>query len=357
MEKMTCIGAMSGTSLDGLDLALVELKMKKPEKWDYKLLETHKVPFSGELLRRLENPRSLNGQDQALLDRELGRFIGDAVRSCIDLEKADPLLIASHGHTLHHRPKRNLTFQIGYGGAIAAKTGVPVVSDFRGADIEYGGQGAPLVPIGDELLFGDYDKCLNLGGFANYSYRENGERKAADICPVNTVLNHVSQKLGEEYDRNGEMAREGNVDQDMLKALEGLTFYSSEERRSLGREWLEEHFLPLIDERLPEKDQLRTLCEHIAIRIAERSENVPGKKNLVTGGGAFNWFLLERIQEHAPNQKLVLPNDETIDSKEAIVFALLGALRWKGMPNSLRGATGADRDVINGAVHRPSPSA
>ena len=356
MEKENCIGIMSGSSLDGLDMVLAELRVKKRDRWDFDLLGTKKVPFPHGIHNMLRDPLSLNGQDLARLDKEFGRFIGDAVASHFDLKKSEPTLIASHGHTLYHRPKRGLTHQIGYGGAIAAKTGIPVISDLRGMDMEYGGQGAPLVPIGDQLLFGDHDQCLNIGGFANLSYDADGERQAFDICPANTALDHVARQLGEAYDKNGEMARKGELDQEMFEALEALPFYQSGNYRSLGREWLEERFIPLIDERLPEKDRLRTLVEHIAQRIGEKLERSPGKETLVTGGGAYNWFLLERIQAYAPDQKLTLPEDDIIQFKEALIFGLLGLLRWKGMPNSLRSATGSDRNAINGAVHLPAPS-
>jgi anhydro-N-acetylmuramic acid kinase len=357
METENCIGIMSGSSLDGVDLASVEFSHEKQDKWSFRLLASEKVPFPQRILSMLKNPLSLSGQDLAHLDRELGRFLGDSVADAFDLKKHSPTLVASHGHTVHHRPKRGLTYQVGYGGAIAAKTGIPVVSDFRGMDMEYGGQGAPLVPIGDLYLFGDHDQCLNLGGFANLSYDEDGERKAFDICPANAALDHVCRELGEAYDKNGAISRDGELDQDMLKALEGLPFYRSENYRSLGKEWLEERFIPLIDQRLPEKDRLRTLVEHIAMRVGEKIRNAPGQETLVTGGGAFNWFLLERIQAHAPDQKLTLPEDEIIEFKEAIVFAFLGLLRWKGIPNALSGATGADRDTINGAVHLPTEPA
>ncbi|MFB6257135.1 MAG: anhydro-N-acetylmuramic acid kinase [Flavobacteriales bacterium] len=357
MEKENCIGVMSGSSLDGLDIASVELSSKKRNKWSFRLLESKKIPFPQQIHRMLLNPGTLSSEDLAHLDREFGRFIGSSVRDHFTLEgSAAPTLIASHGHTLLHRPKRALTFQIGHGGTIAAKTGIPVVSDLRTMDVEYGGQGAPLAAIGDRLLFGDHDQCLNLGGFANLSYETKGEHKAFDICPVNTALNRVSRELGEAFDKNGQMAREGQLDQDMLSALEGLPFYRSGNYRSLGSEWLQEHFIPLIDQRLPEKDRLRTLLEHMAMRIGEKLKNTPGQETLVTGGGAYNWFLLERIQVHAPEQKLILPQDAIIEFKEAVIFALLGLLRWKSMPNSLSGATGADREVINGAVHLPTPS-
>lgn len=356
MEKETCIGIMSGTSLDGLDMAMVEISKRK-ERWDHRLLQTGKAPLPEKIRKMLQEPDSLSGEEMALLDREFGRFIGDSLNAHFDLKKATPTLIASHGHTLHHRPKRGLTFQIGYGGAIASKTGFPVVSDFRGLDMEYGGQGAPLVPIGDELLFADYDKCLNIGGFANISYKADGERKAFDICPANSVLDRGARKLGQAFDKNGAIAREGELDRDMLEGLEALLFYRSENYRSLGREWLEERFLPLIDEGLPEKDQLRTLLEHIAVRIAAKLSETPGENTLVSGGGAFNCFLLERIQANAPGQQLTLPEEDLIEYKEALIFAVLGLLRWKGRSNSLQGATGADREVINGAVHLPSPTA
>lgn len=354
MEKEKCIGIMSGTSLDGVDMALVELSTGKKGKWEHEFIECHTTPFPDKLIKMLHEPRYMSAQDLARTDRELGRFIGEAINEHFDLEKDPPSLIASHGHTIHHRPKRGLSFQIGYGGAIAAKTGIPTISDLRGMDLEYGGQGAPLAPLGDELLFSDHDKCLNLGGFANISYKKKKKRDGEDVCPVNTVLNLVCRDLGKEYDKDGKMAREGELDQEMLDALESLPFYRSEDRRSLGREWLEERFLPLIDRRLSPQDRLRTLVEHMAERIGEKLKETPGKKTLVTGGGAYNWFLIERIQEHAPKQKLVLPEERLIEYKEALIFALLGLLRWNGEINSLKDVTGADRDAINGAVYLPS---
>lgn len=259
-------------------------------------------------------------------------------------------LVASHGHTIFHQPEKAFTFQLGHGASIAAETGITTVADFRSGDVALGGQGAPLVPVGDRLLFNDYNMCLNLGGFANISYEENHKRIAFDICPVNILLNDLAMRLGKQYDAGGALGRTGRVDDKLLSRLNHLDFYREKPPKSLGREWLDTYFIPLLDEStIPVKDKLHTLYEHIAIQIAGVS-----KKNgriLITGGGTFNTFLLERIKEHIAVE-MVIPADTIINYKEALIFAFLGLLRYLGEINCYASVTGAKRDSSTGVIYQ-----
>jgi anhydro-N-acetylmuramic acid kinase len=258
-------------------------------------------------------------------------------------------LIASHGHTIFHQPEKGFTFQLGNGASIAAETGIPTVADFRTGDVALGGQGAPLVPVGDKLLFSDYESCLNLGGFANISFDQHGKRIAFDICPVNFILNDLAQKSGWPYDTGGELGRSGNMNRELLEQLNQLAFYRQSPPKSLGREWMNHYFMPLMAaDEIPLNDQLRTAYEHIAIQISNASP-VHGKM-LVTGGGAFNTFLIERLKHHLKCE-IVIPHAEIIQFKEALVFAFLGLLRFMGEINCYASVTGARRDSSAGVTY------
>jgi anhydro-N-acetylmuramic acid kinase len=261
--------------------------------------------------------------------------------------------VASHGHTIFHNPLLHYTTQIGEGAAIAAGCGLPVVCDFRTGDVAAGGQGAPLVPLGDELLFGDYDYCLNLGGFANISMQSLNNRIAFDIVPANIILNHFANQRGKAYDPNGEIAASGQVQENLLQSLNDLAYYHIRPPKSLGREWVESEVLPLLsDTGLELEDAACTFCEHIAQQIAACLENGPQKKMLVTGGGAFNTYLVQRITA-LTQVKLIVPDVKTVNYKEALVFAFLGLLRMQAKPNCLASVTGASHNVSGGAVYLP----
>lgn len=372
MKYQHVIGIMSGTSLDGVDLAYCVFKMgnadsvnklndfKKEERqdtttddknWSYEVRKATTIPYPEALKQKLAQAMSLSGYELALLHNELGRYIGTQVNEFMADFAEEVELIASHGHTVFHRPDLGMTLQIGSGADIAASCGKPTVCDFRTLDVALGGQGAPLVPIGDELLFGQYDICLNLGGISNLSYRENGLRKAYDISPCNIVLNQLAQQMGKEYDEDGIIAQSGRIDMPLLEKLNRLGYYQQTGTKSLGREWIDSEFFPILNSsHLSVPDQMRTVCEHIAFQIAEACNSAGGKSLLITGGGAHNTFLIDLIRQKFHGQ-VIIPDDNTIDFKEAIIFAFLGMLRANGLPNCLASVTGAKRDSCGGAIY------
>ncbi len=366
------IGIMSGTSLDGLDLVYCvfgkkrnkvfkDLKDKREREnqsctsgnscWEYEVRKAVTVPYPEELSQKLAQAMSLSGYELALLHNELGRFIGMQVNEFMADFAEEVELIASHGHTVFHRPDLGMTMQIGSGADIAAICGKPTVCDFRTLDVASGGQGAPLVPIGDELLFGQYDICLNLGGISNLSYRADGQRKAYDISPCNIVLNQLSRQLGKEYDANGAIAQSGCINMPLLEQLNQLDYYKQLGTKSLGREWIDQNFFPILaGSPLSIPDQMRTVYEHIAQQIAKACNATGGKTLLITGGGAHNTFLIDLIRQKFHGQ-VIIPDDSTIDFKEAIIFAFLGMLRANGLPNCLASVTGAKCDSSGGGMY------
>ncbi|MCD6354522.1 MAG: anhydro-N-acetylmuramic acid kinase, partial [Prolixibacteraceae bacterium] len=315
---------MSGTSLDGLDLAATEYRYDG-KRWRFAVFATETVTYSKMWEAKLSNAPLLSGEQLMNLDAEYGCFIGKQVNQFIQKTGFVPDFVASHGHTVFHQPEKHFTFQIGNGANIAATTKIKTVADFRTLDVALGGQGAPLVPVGDKLLFPEFSFCLNLGGFANISYTKKSESVAFDVCPANIALNYFAEKQGLKFDESGELGKKGNIDHRLLQHLNNLAYYRQQPPKSLGREWLKNIFLPAVESfNIPESDKLRTIYEHIAIQIAK---SLPEKgKMLITGGGAFNTFLIDRLTKNT-NIELVLPNPQTIKYKEAIIFGFLGVLR------------------------------
>ena len=347
-SQMNIIGLMSGTSMDGVDLAQVEFTIIR-KKVKYRIVNGNTFPYPKKLLEKLKKSRELTGLELTLLDRELGKYYGQLIKKFIGKYKID--LIASHGHTVFHQPQNGMTLQIGSGAEIAAKTGVKTICDFRSTDIALGGQGAPLVPFGDELLFAEYDYCLNLGGYSNISYRKNKKRIAFDISPCNIVLNILANEKGKKYDDKGMMASKGKIDLGLLNSLNKLDFYQKKKNKSLGNEWLEKNVIPLMKKsKLHLEDKLATFTEHIAFQISKNIEK--GKSVLITGGGAYNQYLIERLQFHS-KAKIIIPEKKLIDFKEALIFALLGYMREQNFVNTFSSATGATRDSSGGAVYFP----
>lgn len=351
MESYICIGSMSGTSLDGLDMVACRFAFDK--KWTFEVLKANTISYSHKWMNRLSDYTDLTALDFVFLHNEYGKFTGKQIAEfCADLPEK-PILIASHGHTIFHQPDIQLTFQIGNGAFIAAATGLPTVCDFRSLDVAMEGQGAPLVPIGDELLFDEYEFCVNLGGIANVSFRKDGQRKAFDICPANMAFNHFTKEMGYEYDLNGSMGRMGTVQPELLNLLNSLDYYQQEGPKSLGRAWFETQFLPLVYSfQLTTKDILRTLYEHVSDQLNMATEQYPKGQILITGGGAHNVFLIELFSEKTKHKTFV-PSEQIIDFKEAIIFAFLGVLRYRNQINCLKSVTGVDHDHSGGVIYLP----
>ncbi|MDP1621555.1 MAG: anhydro-N-acetylmuramic acid kinase [Bacteroidales bacterium] len=348
--KYHVIGLMSGTSLDGLDIAFCEFS-DEGNHWTYKIHCAETVPYADHWKDKLSILESGSAFDFVKTDTGFGHLLGSLTRDFINRNNVVPDFIASHGHTIFHQPEKGITSQIGSGSAIAAETGLNVICDFRSLDVALGGQGAPLVPIGDELLFTEYDFCLNIGGFANISSQKDGNRIAYDICPANIVMNHLASMAGSLYDHDGLMAASGTANINLLNSLNALPFYTQPPPKSLGKEWVTEHIQPLLsvsDLTIP--DLLSTYCEHIAIQVSHASGNDKNTKMLVTGGGTFNKFLMQRIRHHSVPE-IIIPDANTINFKEALIFAFLGVLRRRNEPNCLQSVTGATKDSSGGAIY------
>jgi anhydro-N-acetylmuramic acid kinase len=350
MNVLKGIGVMSGTSLDGVDVAYCEFA-EENNKWKYSILNAETFTYSNSLKSTLANLENSSALDFAHTHKEYGHFLGKLINDFITKNKIVPEFVASHGHTIFHQPEIKFTFQIGDGAAIAAECGLPVICDFRSLDVAKGGQGAPLVPVGDKLLFDEFEFCLNLGGFANISYDKNNVRIAHDICPVNIVLNNLTRTIGKEFDFEGGLASKGRINSELLKDINQLEFYHLNAPKSLGKEWVLKYLMPVLDRyEISLEDKLATLCEHIAYQIAVIVGSASSKKMLVTGGGAYNKFLMSKISELC-NCKVIIPDSKTVEYKEALIFAFLGLLRLNKQVNCLKSVTGAESDNVGGAIY------
>ena len=348
-DTITVTGIMSGTSLDGLDLARVKFSESSDGRWSYELLEFVCEDFLEGLRGKLANSMSMSGIELAELDIEWAEFAAE----CVGKMRGESDIVASHGHTVFHRPEKGYTVQIGSGALLAARTGKPVVCDLRSLDVAYGGTGAPLIPIVDELLFAEYDACVNLGGFSNVSMKIEGELRAWDIGPCNNLLNRLAREMGLEYDRDGAVASAGKVHEELLIELLDLDYHKLPAPKSLGMEWMEEKVMPILDKwsDVSLAFRLRTASEYISQTIAK---DLPqGRRVLFTGGGARNSFLMQRVKELTPESHVVIPEGTLIDAKEAIGFAFLGLLRWSGKENVRKSVTGARIASSGGSVWLP----
>lgn len=339
------IGAMTGTSLDGLDLALCLFHEN-----GYEILDFFCREFPSQLRKSLEDAHKKDSLEFFEIENQYSQFLGDAIRNFHETTGMRASFVGIHGQTIFHEPDSHLTVQMLNGGLVASTTGLITVSDFRRSDVALGGQGAPLVPIGDRDLFNKYSACLNLGGFANLSLETNGARVAFDICPVNIVLNLLAQKEGKEYDDGGQMAASGDLDDQLLNQLNSLPFYNKEPPKSLGREWMEDQVLPLIA-RVDNHTALRTYTEHAAAQIVGTLPR--NRKVLVTGGGAYNTYLISLVRKTSPELELTIPDKGLLEGKEALIFAYLAKLRLERKNNVLASVTGATRDSCSGAVYVP----
>lgn len=345
MSTYRVIGLMSGTSLDGLDIAYCTFT--KSDRWEYCIEKCVTIPYPDELKDQLHHCISFSKVETQKLDILLGAFIGKHVSRFMAENNIVCDFIASHGHTVLHQPDKGITLQIGNATKIAEAGKCTVISDFRTENVQLGGQGAPLVPIGDQLLFPEYAFCLNLGGISNISFDdEEGNRRAFDISPCNLVLNHYAQQLGMEYDDDGKLGRQGTVYPALLEALHNVAYYALSPPKSLGKEDIVNVFIPLIDQfTLSVQDKLATFYEHIAIHIAA----IITGKTLATGGGAYNTFLMALIRQKTSGDIVV--GDKTLTSfKEALLFGFLGVLRIRNEANVLKSYTGASRDACSGVI-------
>ena len=348
---------MSGTSLDGVDLACCRFSQSDTGVFEWSILASETVGYPDEWRERLASIDKASACEYALADVQLGHYLGQLVAAFVKKNGLKADYVASHGHTVFHQPQLGLTAQIGDGDAIAAECGLPVVFNFRRLDVALGGQGAPLVPVGDRLLFGSHDACLNLGGIANISYENadgessTSQRLAFDICPCNMALNRLAGWCGKPFDSDGEMAAEGRVVEPLLRQMEALEYYRLDAPKSLGKEWFEAQFEPLLSTgHFSVTDMLRTTVEHIAGRVADVVSANNIRSMLVSGGGARNRFLIERLREVSPGCNITVPRPEIIDYKEAVIFALLGYLRLEKIPNCLNSVTGARCSCTGGNV-------
>lgn len=352
MKSYDVIGMMSGTSLDGLDIAHVHFVYDS--KWKFELVACEDIPYDNYWTEKLKSVQNLSGLELKKLDLEYGSYLGENANSFIQGNDLNPDLIVSHGHTIFHQPDIGLTMQIGDGHQIFKNTGIRTVYDIRSMDVAFGGQGAPLVPLGDHKLFSDYDFCLNLGGFSNISFDFNDERIAFDICPVNTVLNELSNRLDHPFDNNGELARSGQLMPELLETLNGLAYYESKPPKSLGIEWVQDCISHLLKEGNT-VDLLSTFCYHIADQVAKVCSTYFQRSSesslLITGGGAKNKFLVELINQKTGNHiTTIIPETNIIDFKEAIIFAFLGLLKLRGETNCLKSVTGASINASGGIL-------
>lgn len=356
MIRYKIIGLMSGTSLDGLDIACVEFSSEDRAHWKFQIEKAETYSYPPEIQEILPKVTELSANRLFQFDKELAEAMAEFVNQFIQkhqLKKSDIHAIASHGHTVFHQPEKGYTVQIGCGTTLSVRTGIQVINDFRTKDVIQGGQGAPLVPIGDFQLFGDQaESFLNIGGISNISFKEGGKIKAFDCCPGNLPLNKLAQNKGLNYDKNGDLAKSGEINFFLLDLLNALPYYQQNSPKSLGIEWLENDFYPLIKFDREIENNLRTVVEHEAIQIASVLNGQNLKSVLITGGGALNTYLVERISHYYAGQ-VILPAREIIEFKEAVVFAFLGLLYLENQPNCLKDVTGAKNDVCGGVLHRP----
>ena len=351
-EEYHVIGVMSGTSLDGIDIAELLFQVSSDGVWDFKILKAETIPYPPIWKNNLQIAISYSEDEIVIFNKEYTKYLAEVISGFITKHQIKNLdAVCSHGHTIWHQPEKGLTLQIGNLPELANLINEKIVCDFRVQDVALDGHGAPLVPVGDRLLFSKYDYCLNLGGFANISFENEGNRIAYDVCPVNIVMNIYAELLGMPYDDGGKFASSGNLNLKLLQQLNRLEFYAKLPPKSLGLEWVQNIILPLLeDSESSSEDILRTFVEHVAIQLANQFPKEISV--LITGGGVYNQYLISRL-ELLTNIEVVIPSSELIEYKEALIFGLLGVLKLKNENNCLSSVTGAKRDHSSGEIFIP----
>jgi len=358
MKTYKMIGLMSGTSLDGLDLTYCHIWERKGA-WQFAIKETKSVKYSSEMMITLKDAINLSAEKLIELHNTYGTWLGEQALTFINDNSLEVDYISSHGHTIHHRPEIGLTFQVGSGQHLANTCNIKVICDFRTNDLALGGQGAPLVPIGDRTFFSEYEFCLNLGGISNVSFEVKDKRIAYDIGLANMVLNYITRKVHIDYDEDGKLARNGQINQKMLKRLNSLKYYLLPHPKSIGYEWFLAEVVPIVEDTEDTIENLLHTCiHHICEKVAQQIQlNFKNKEQqlLVTGGGALNSFLIETLQQKlGATTKVVVPEKIIIEFKEALVFALMGVLRVENSTNVLSSVTGAKKDSSSGVLFIPN---
>ena len=341
---------MSGTSLDGIDLAEIHFHISEKGIWDFKIGITETIAYPLIWKNNLQEAIFYSEERMKDFNIQYTQYLSDVILSFIEKYQLKNLdAVCSHGHTIWHQPENGMTLQIGNLPELATSIKQKVVCDFRVQDVALGGNGAPLVPIGDRLLFNDYNYCLNLGGFANISFESENKRIAYDVCPVNIVLNYLTEKIGFPYDDGGKFASEGKIDKELFQQLNSLKYYQKKPPKSLGLEWVQKEIFSLFEtSTISVLAKIATFTEHVAFQLVLQFQE--NSSVLVTGGGAYNSYLLKRIQFYK-NIKLVVPASEIIEFKEALIFGLLGVLRLRNQNNCLASVTGAKKDHSSGFVY------
>jgi len=350
IQPLLIIGVMSGTSHDGIDIAACKFWIEN-NLWKFEIIHAETYAYTPLEVEQLKNTFHCSGIELVEHHHQYGNKIGALVKEFCVNKQIMPDYVASHGHTIFHQPNRGFTFQLGHGANIAAQSGIKTICDFRTTDVAFGGQGAPLVPIGDELLFPEYNYCLNLGGISNISFNKSGTRLAHDIGICNIMLNEIAQELNLSYDKDGIVASGGSIEESLLNELKTAEFKNKIARQSLGYEWYSQNMKPIL-KKFPASvpNKLFTSCIFIAQQIAAEIKN--DKTVLLSGGGVKNKFLVKCIQEHT-KAKIIIPNHQIIDFKEALIFSFLGLLRVYEKENALANVTMASKNSIGGAIYLP----
>jgi anhydro-N-acetylmuramic acid kinase len=356
-SKKVILGVMSGTSCDGLDLALCRFVGEFPQV-DFEVLSAHCFEYSAEWREKLQNAMHLSALDLTILEDQWSRKVANNILTFIEDAPEKPELIGFHGHTIFHQPHNGFTVQMGSGATLSRLTRIDTICNFRQQDVALGGQGAPLVPMGEKWLFVAYAGFMNLGGFSNVTQRieeEDGSETmiAYDVCALNIVLNKLCGELNLPFDAEGKIAARGSISSDLLIALNEIKYFQSGKKGSLGLEWVEKDVLPVIEQYRETKSLsietiIATFTEHCAIQC---SNAMPDGRYLLSGGGTHNITLIDSIRKHS-NAQIEVPNKLLNDFKEAIIFAFLAGLRASELPNTLTSVTGASRSGSNGAYYK-----